>query len=80
MFSMENNIVGARTRLARRRMSPPLSQVDLAARLQLLGWDIGRSGIAKIETGRRQVTDIEALHLARALGVSIAWLYSEDEP
>jgi hypothetical protein len=55
-----------------------MTQVALATRLQLDDWDIARSGVAKIEIGLRQVTDIEAEKLAKALDVSIAWLFGEE--
>jgi transcriptional regulator with XRE-family HTH domain len=75
MFRMGNNIVGERVRLARRLHSPTLTQAALAAKLQLAGWDSTRVTIAKIETGLRQVNDIEVLFLAKALNVSPNWLF-----
>lgn len=66
-------------KLARLRHKPRLTQQALAVRLQLSGWDIERSGVAKIEAGIRQVTDIEVFHLAKALEVSVAWLFDETE-
>ena len=77
MFYVRNNIVGERAKIARLSHEPRLTQEGLAILLQLQGWDIGRSGIAKIEIGLRQVTDIEVVHLARALAVSVAWLLKE---
>ena len=38
-----------------------------------------RVTISKIETGFREVTDIEAKAIAEALGVTIKWLYDEDD-
>ena len=78
MFHMRNNIVGYRVRIARKQHKPPLTQESLAARLQLAGWDIGRAGVAKIELGLRQVTDIEVVKLAAALDVSVTWLFQDD--
>jgi len=72
------NIIGKRVRLARKRRKPHLTQEELAAALQLLDWDISRGGIAKIEGGFRQVTDIEVKKLAQALKVSTSWLFEED--
>ena len=54
-----------------------MTQEELAAALQLLDWDISRGGVAKIESGFRQVTDIELKKLTRALKVSISWLLEE---
>ena len=71
------NIVGNRIRQARKSAKPPITQTDLAARLQIQGIRIERSGLSKIETGRRPVTDIEAVAFAKALKVSVAWLLEE---
>lgn len=77
MLRMRNNIVGERVKLARIRYRPKMTQYDLAAKLDLEDWGIGRSGIAKIEIGIRQVTDIEVTKLAKALNVSPSWLLGE---
>ena len=71
------NIVGDRVRQASRAARPPITQTDLVARLQILGIQIDQSGLSKIESGRRPVTDIEVLALAKALRVSVAWLLKE---
>lgn len=73
------NIIGKRVKLARTRFTPRMTQQQLAVRLQLDNWDIDRSGVAKIEMGLRQVTDIELVKLAAALNVSAAWLLGESE-
>ena len=75
----DRNIIGKRLKLARRNSKPPVTQSDLAARLQLQGLNFDRVTIAKIETSYREVTDIEVKELARALGVTIAWLYGESD-
>jgi len=72
------NIVGKRVKLARQHHQPNITQAELAARLQLLEWQIDRGGVAKIEVGIRQVTDIEVVKLAKALRVSTGWLLGED--
>lgn len=73
------NIVGKRVKLARSQVKPKMTQAALAAQLQLDQWDIDRAGVAKIEIGIRQVTDIELVKLAKALNVSTSWLLSEIE-
>ena len=73
MFRMRN-IVGNRVRAGRGLHKPKLTQSDLAAKLQVDGWNISRSGVGKIELGLRQVTDIELLKLAKGLDRSIEWL------
>lgn len=74
---MQRNVVGPRLRQARKLARPPLSQVDLAARLQVLGLKIDQSAISKIEQGSRPVLDVEVVALAKALKVSTAWLLGE---
>lgn len=74
---MERNIIGNKVRLARKEAKPPITQAELAARLQVKGLRIDRATISKIETGYREVTDIEAAALSEALGVSISWLFDK---
>lgn len=71
------NIVGPRVREARREAR--VTQMELAARLQLLGIPIDRSGIAKLESRRRPASDIEVAAIARVLKVPITWLYEETD-
>ncbi len=70
----KKNIVGARVRQARRAARPAITQLDLVARLQILGMRIDQSGVSKIESGRRPVLDIDVVALAEALHVSVQWL------
>jgi transcriptional regulator with XRE-family HTH domain len=67
------NIVGKQVRNIRSKQG--LSQPQLAAKCQRIGWDIGRDIIARIETGVRLVTDSELLFLARVLNVEVASLF-----
>lgn len=62
---------------ARKMAKPSVTQADLAARLQVEGLRIDRATISKIETGYREVTDVEAAAISKALGVSISWLFDE---
>ena len=71
------NIVGAHVRQARKAAKTAITQIDLVARLQLLGITIDQSGLSKIENGQRPVSDIEIVALAKALKVSVAWLLEE---
>ena len=65
------NVVGPKVKEARLANQPPITQEQLATRLQVLGWDIDRFGVSKIERGQRQVIDKEILLLAEALGVTV---------
>ena len=57
---------------ARKRLG--LSQIDLAARLQVEGVVIERDSVSRIEIGTRFVADYELVILARVLGVSVTYL------
>jgi len=67
------NIVGPQVR--RIRYQQGLTQPAFAAKCQLIGWDISREGIAKIESQVRCVSDSEVLKLAKALRVHFSVLF-----
>ena len=73
------NIVGSRVSQARREAVPPITQIDLIARLQVLGIMMDQSTLSKIENQQRTVTDVMVVALARALKVSVGWLLGESE-
>ncbi len=60
-----NNLIGER--LAEKRKEMRLSQKKFADRLQLLGLDVDKNAIQRIECGKRFVTDIELVYICRAL-------------
>jgi len=70
------NIVGSRIRKARKESK--VTQMELAARLQVLGIKIDRPAISKLETGSRPVTDIEIAAIAKVLKVPISSLFEEN--
>jgi transcriptional regulator with XRE-family HTH domain len=72
---MQKNIIGLNIRQARKTIQ--ITQMDLAARLQVLGVVIDRSAIAKIETGRRPISDIEIAAISQILNVEIALLFKD---
>ena len=72
------NVVGPQVRRLRNGLG--LSQSELAVKLQLLGWDLDRGALAKIEARLVAVTDYEMLYLARVLGVALEALYATIEP
>ena len=69
------NIVGRRVQQARLRLKPPVSQEDLAARLEARGIELDRSAVSRIESETRYVMDYEAAALAQVLKVSVGWLF-----
>jgi len=73
-FLIEGNICGDRVRLARAMHKPPLRQEDLAREVNLLGMDMTTLIVSRIEKNQRHVCDGELVMLAKALGVSVAWL------
>ncbi len=73
------NIIGERVRLARIKARPPITQTDLAARLQTLGLQVDQAAVSRIESGSHEVTDVEVAIIAKALGVKVGWLFSESE-
>ena len=67
------NIIGPR--IKELRESQGLTQEELTARCNLVGLDISRGTLAKIEAQVRRITDDEIPLLAEALKVSIPQLY-----
>ncbi|MFK3873984.1 MAG: helix-turn-helix domain-containing protein [Pseudoalteromonas sp.] len=67
------NIIGENVRKVRE--SNGWTQEQLAAKCNLLKWNISRSTLAKIESKVRRVTDIEVKTLSEALGVNIEALF-----
>lgn len=62
-----NNVCGVR--VAALRKSLGISQRELADRLQLVGLDVDKNAIQRIECGKRFVTDIELIALAQVFDV-----------
>lgn len=68
----EKNLIG--TRLKQLRSENNLSQRDLARQLQLIGFDMDKNVITRIETNKRYVTDIELRALKQIFNVSYDYL------
>lgn len=77
-FLLEGNICGDRVRLARAMHKPPMRQEDLAREINLMGMEITPLIISRIEKNQRHVCDAELKMLAKALGVTMEWLCSDD--
>ncbi len=65
------NICGRNIAKYRLQMEPKISQRALADKLQILGVDIDKNAIQRIECGKRSVTDIELVALSPALEVDV---------
>lgn len=64
-----NNICGRKISYLRKNAN--LSQRMLADKLQLVGLDVDKNAIQRIECGKRFVTDIELLAISKIFSISI---------
>ena len=69
-----NNLCGAN--IAKFRTEMKLSQRELADRMQLVGLDMDKNAIQRMEAGQRFVTDIEIVGLSLVLERSLEELLS----
>ncbi len=69
------NNIGPQVRELREQKE--MTQDQLAARCNIVGLNISRSTLAKIESKVRRVTDSEAALLAKALKVDVGELYGD---
>ncbi len=69
------NIIGSRIKDIRKEEK--ITQEDLCARMQVLGYQINRSDISKIENCNKFIADFEVLGFSRALNRSILDLYED---
>lgn len=71
------NIIGSRIKDIRQKEK--ITQEDLCARMQVLGYQISRSDISKIENCNKFIADFEVLGFAKALKKSVLDLYDVSE-
>lgn len=71
-----NNLCGRN--VSRFRTEIGISQRELADRMQLVGLDMDKNAIQRIEVGKRFVTDIEIIGLSKVLNRSIEELLFEN--
>ena len=72
-----NNLCGRNIASLRQNMN--ISQRELADKMQLVGIDIDKNAIQRIECGKRFVTDIEIVAFARVFDVTLEELLTERE-
>ena len=65
----DNNICGKKVAEIRKQMGK--SQRELADMLELLGLDVDKNAVQRIEAGKRFVTDIEIVYLSKALNTTV---------
>lgn len=68
MEQSQKNLVGHLIR--QKRISLKLSQEELAARCNVLGWDISRGTLSKIEAEIRRVNDAELFIISKSLNLT----------
>ena len=66
-----NNLCGEKIRALRMQYPSKLSQRALADKMQLIGIDVDKNAIQRIEAGKRFVTDIELKAFSSIFGVSL---------
>ena len=69
-----NNVCGKN--ITKYRLEMKISQRELADRMQLVGIDIDKNAIQRIECGKRFVTDIEIIAFAKVFNVKFENLLS----
>lgn len=67
----KNNLCGEKIRELRMRYPTKLSQRALADKMQLIGIDVDKNAIQRIECGKRFVTDIELKAFSQIFNVSV---------
>ena len=78
LFLISGNICGERVRIGRSLQKPPITQEELAQRIQFMGYEnMTKRIISQIERNQRHVCDAELLLFSKALNVSMEWLCGE---
>ena len=67
----KNNICGEKVYEIRKKQNQKMSQRQLAEKLQILGIDVDKNAIQRIESGQRFVTDLELLAISKVFNVSL---------
>ena len=67
----KNNLCGEKIRALRLAFPTKLSQRALADKMQLIGIDVDKNAIQRIECGKRFVTDIELKAFAEIFGIGV---------
>lgn len=73
----ERNISGKRVTEARKLKK--MSQVELLAKMQVMGVEISIPALSLLEGQKRPVNDIELKAISKILGVSIDWLTDNEK-
>ncbi len=80
MFTIKGNICSERVRLGRALQKPPITQDELAKKIQFLGMEnMTTLIISRIEKNQRHVCDAELRMIAKALNVTMDWLVGDND-
>lgn len=80
MFIIKGNLCAEHIRLGRAMQKPPMTQEDLAKKIQFMGVEeMTPLIISRIEKNQRHVCDAELRILAKALNVSMEWLVGDTD-
>ena len=79
LFLIRGNICAERVRLGRALQKPPMTQDDLARKIQLIAMDMAPLIISRIEKNQRHVCEAELRILAKALGVTMDRLCGDSD-
>lgn len=64
-----NNIAGVK--IAQLRKNLRISQRELADRLAVIGLDVDKNAVQRMESGQRFITDIEMISLAKIFNTTV---------
>lgn len=73
-----NNLCGQKLSKLRKQLTPKVSQRAFADKLQLIGIDLDKNAIQRIECGKRFVTDIELKAFAQILNTTVDELLDDE--
>ncbi len=79
LFLIKGNICSERVRLGRALQKPPITQEELARKMQFMGMEMTPLIISRIEKNQRHVCDAELRMIAKALNVSMDWLCGDSD-
>lgn len=79
LFLIKGNICADRVRLGRALQKPPMTQEDLARKMQFMGMEMTPLIISRIEKNQRHVCDAALRMIAKALNVSMDWLCGDSD-
>ena len=68
------NICGKNIKKIRKEQK--ITKDELCARMQVMGYQISRSDISKLENGKKFITDFELVGFSKALKISILDLFN----